>query len=34
MVIFGLVMSLPAIVMAFFMHGGISQPFVMPTLRF
>ncbi|MCX8644132.1 hypothetical protein J3T91_05905 [Bifidobacterium sp. B4001] len=34
MVIFGLVMSLLAIVIAFFMHGGISQPFVMPTFRF
>lgn len=34
MVIFGLVMSLLAIVAAFFMHGGFSQPFVMPTFRF
>lgn len=34
MVIFGPVMGLLAIVMAFFMHGGFSQPFVMPTFRF
>ncbi|MEK0306120.1 hypothetical protein [Bifidobacterium favimelis] len=34
MVVFGLVMSLLAIVVAFFMHGGINEPFVMPTFRF
>ena len=34
MVIFGLLMSLLAIVVALFMHGVFSQPFVMPTFRF
>ena len=33
LVIVGLILSLLAIVVAFFMHGGINQPFVVPGIK-